>query len=101
MTLVPARRLGADARPRACLRAQGVTEAFKACTAAEKLNLGVGAYRDDNLKPVVLQARTPLRSCAAAARSGRITRCTPRAACAAPARAAARARQLHALRKVR
>jgi hypothetical protein len=36
---------------------QGVTEAFKACTAPEKLNLGVGAYRDDNLKPVVLQAR--------------------------------------------
>jgi aspartate/tyrosine/aromatic aminotransferase len=34
-----------------------VTEAFKACTASEKLNLGVGAYRDDNLKPVVLQAR--------------------------------------------
>ena len=36
---------------------QGVTEAFKACTAPEKLNLGVGAYRDDNLQPVVLQAR--------------------------------------------
>lgn len=34
-----------------------MTEAFKACTASEKLNLGVGAYRDDNLKPVVLQAR--------------------------------------------
>lgn len=36
---------------------QGVTEAFKACASTEKLNLGVGAYRDDNLKPLVLQAR--------------------------------------------
>jgi len=44
----------------------GITESFKACNAAEKLNLGVGAYRDDNLQPVVLEARatrswTPLR----------------------------------------
>ena len=38
---------------------QGVTEAFKACPAPEKLNLGVGAYRDDNLKPVVLQVGAP------------------------------------------
>ena len=35
----------------------GITEAFKACDAADKLNLGVGAYRDDNLQPVVLEAR--------------------------------------------
>ena len=55
---------------------QGVTEAFKACTAAEKLNLGVGAYRDDNLTPVVLQARAPRRSsCAAAQRGARHAAC--------------------------
>jgi aspartate aminotransferase len=35
----------------------GVTEAFKACNAVEKLNLGVGAYRNDKLQPVVLEAR--------------------------------------------
>ena len=53
-----------------------MTEAFKACTAAEKLNLGVGAYRDDNLKPVVLQARAPRRSsCAAAQRGARHAAC--------------------------
>ena len=44
---------------RVCNHPQGVTEAFKACTAVEKLNLGVGAYRDDNLKPVVLEASAP------------------------------------------
>ena len=33
----------------------GVTEAFKASDAADKINLGVGAYRDENLQPVVLQ----------------------------------------------
>ena len=32
----------------------GVSEAFNACKAPTKLNLGVGAYRDDNGKPVVL-----------------------------------------------
>jgi aspartate aminotransferase len=32
----------------------GVTQAFKADDDANKLNLGVGAYRDDNLQPVVL-----------------------------------------------
>eukprot|EP00232_Nephroselmis_pyriformis_P003795 CAMPEP_0182912380 /NCGR_PEP_ID=MMETSP0034_2-20130328/37482_1 /TAXON_ID=156128 /ORGANISM="Nephroselmis pyriformis, Strain CCMP717" /LENGTH=426 /DNA_ID=CAMNT_0025049049 /DNA_START=8 /DNA_END=1288 /DNA_ORIENTATION=+ len=32
----------------------GVSEAFQADTAADKMNLGVGAYRDDNGKPVVL-----------------------------------------------
>jgi hypothetical protein len=54
-----------DGEARAAARsrrgAQGITEAFKACTAPEKLNLGVGAYRDDNLKPVVLE----VRACAA------------------------------------
>ena len=37
-----------------------MSEAFKADTSATKLNLGVGAYRDDNLKPVVLEARFDL-----------------------------------------
>lgn len=32
----------------------GVTEAFKADTNPLKMNLGVGAYRDDNNKPYVL-----------------------------------------------
>ncbi|RMZ75392.1 hypothetical protein DV737_g5333, partial [Chaetothyriales sp. CBS 132003] len=32
----------------------GITEAFKADSFAEKINLGVGAYRDDNGKPYVL-----------------------------------------------
>lgn len=32
----------------------GVTEAFKRDTNPEKINLGVGAYRDDNGKPFVL-----------------------------------------------
>jgi aspartate aminotransferase, chloroplastic len=33
----------------------GVSEAFKADTSADKLNLGVGAYRTDELKPYVLE----------------------------------------------
>jgi aspartate aminotransferase len=32
----------------------GVTEAFKQDTNPKKVNLGVGAYRDDNGKPYVL-----------------------------------------------
>ncbi|XP_034975873.2 aspartate aminotransferase, mitochondrial [Zootoca vivipara] len=32
----------------------GVTEAFKRDTSSKKMNLGVGAYRDDNGKPYVL-----------------------------------------------
>ena len=32
----------------------GVTQAFRADEDPSKLNLGVGAYRDDNLQPVVL-----------------------------------------------
>lgn len=32
----------------------GITEAFKACTNPNKMNLGVGAYRDESGKPVVL-----------------------------------------------
>lgn len=32
----------------------GVTEAFKKDTNAKKINLGVGAYRDDNGKPFLL-----------------------------------------------
>lgn len=34
----------------------GVTEAFKRDTSAKKMNLGVGAYRDDNGKPFVLSS---------------------------------------------
>ncbi|KAG9287717.1 hypothetical protein G9A89_004120 [Geosiphon pyriformis] len=34
----------------------GVTEAFKQDTDSRKMNLGVGAYRDDNGKPYVLSA---------------------------------------------
>ncbi|KAJ3405575.1 aspartate transaminase aat1 [Chytriomyces hyalinus] len=33
----------------------GVSEAFKADTNSKKMNLGVGAYRDDNNKPYVLE----------------------------------------------
>jgi len=32
----------------------GITEAFKKDTNPEKINLGVGAYRDDSGKPYVL-----------------------------------------------
>ena len=39
----------------------GVTEAFKASDAADKINLGVGAYRDENLKPVVLEVVKEVR----------------------------------------
>ena len=33
----------------------GITEAFRADQAPEKVNLGVGAYRDDDGKPFVLE----------------------------------------------
>ncbi|CAK9147080.1 unnamed protein product [Ilex paraguariensis] len=33
----------------------GVTEAFLADPSPDKVNVGVGAYRDDNGKPVVLE----------------------------------------------
>ena len=33
----------------------GVTEAFKKDTNPKKINLGVGAYRDDQGKPFILQ----------------------------------------------
>lgn len=33
----------------------GITEAFKADTFPQKINLGVGAYRDDAGKPFVLK----------------------------------------------
>ena len=32
----------------------GISDAFKACTHPDKLNLGVGAYRTDDLQPLVL-----------------------------------------------
>jgi aspartate aminotransferase, mitochondrial len=34
----------------------GITEAFKADKDSRKINLGVGAYRDENGKPYVLNA---------------------------------------------
>ncbi len=34
----------------------GVTDAFKRDTNPKKINLGVGAYRDDNGKPYVLES---------------------------------------------
>jgi len=44
----------------------GVTEAFKKDTNPKKINLGVGAYRDDNGKPFILptvqQAEERLRA---------------------------------------
>lgn len=39
----------------------GVSEAFKACTHPNKLNLGVGAYRTEDLKPHVLNVVKKVR----------------------------------------
>jgi aspartate aminotransferase len=39
----------------------GVTEAFKADANPLKINLGVGAYRDDNNKPFVLPSVRKVR----------------------------------------
>lgn len=44
----------------------GVSEAFKASTNANKLNLGVGAYRTEELKPYVLEVVKKVRQRAAA-----------------------------------
>ena len=42
----------------------GISEAFKASDSPDKLNLGVGAYRTEELKPYVLdvvkKARSPM-----------------------------------------
>jgi hypothetical protein len=40
----------------------GVSEAFKKSTAPEKLNLGVGAYRTEDLKPYVLEVVRKVRT---------------------------------------
>ena len=40
----------------------GISEAFKASDAADKINLGVGAYRDEDLKPVVLEVVKEVRA---------------------------------------
>ena len=42
-------------------RVPGVTEAFKADTSPNKINLGVGAYRDENGKPYVLPSVKKVR----------------------------------------
>lgn len=41
----------------------GVTEAFKRDTNPKKINLGVGAYRDDNGKPYVLPTVLQVNQC--------------------------------------
>jgi aspartate aminotransferase len=40
----------------------GVSEAFKASQSPNKLNLGVGAYRTEELQPYVLQVVKKVRS---------------------------------------
>jgi aspartate aminotransferase len=42
----------------------GVSDAFKACTSPDKLNLGVGAYRTEELQPYVLEVVKKVRVCA-------------------------------------
>jgi aspartate/tyrosine/aromatic aminotransferase len=42
----------------------GVSEAFKADKSPDKLNLGVGAYRTDELQPYVLKVVKKVRSIA-------------------------------------
>lgn len=41
----------------------GVTEAFKKDNSPKKMNLGVGAYRDDAGKPYVLPSVKKVLSC--------------------------------------
>jgi aspartate aminotransferase len=41
----------------------GVTEAYKRDTNPKKINLGVGAYRDDNGKPYVLPSVLKVSCC--------------------------------------
>jgi len=41
----------------------GVTEAFKKDTNPQKINLGVGAYRDDHGKPYVLPSVKKVNVC--------------------------------------
>jgi len=41
----------------------GVSEAFKASTSPNKLNLGVGAYRTEELQPYVLEVVKKVRWC--------------------------------------
>lgn len=41
----------------------GITEAFKKDSSPQKINLGVGAYRDDNGKPFVLECVKKVSTC--------------------------------------
>ena len=41
----------------------GVSEAFKADNSPDKLNLGVGAYRTEDLKPYVLDVVKKVKHC--------------------------------------
>uniref|UniRef100_A0A0A9BR71 Uncharacterized protein n=1 Tax=Arundo donax TaxID=35708 RepID=A0A0A9BR71_ARUDO len=43
----------------------GVTEAFLADPSPDKVNVGVGAYRDDNRRPVVLECVREAERCIA------------------------------------
>jgi hypothetical protein len=45
-----------------CLLLLGVTEAFKADKDPRKINLGVGAYRDENGKPYILPSVKKVRN---------------------------------------
>ena len=56
-------RLGTQAPPDPIL---GVSDSFKACTNNNKLNLGVGAYRTEELQPYVLEVVKKVRLCPAA-----------------------------------
>lgn len=41
----------------------GITEAYKRDTDSKKVNLGVGAYRDDEGKPFILPSVRKVSSC--------------------------------------
>ena len=60
-SLTPAVRAQADVPMQPADPILGISEAFKACDHPDKLNLGVGAYRDDDLKPVVLDVVKKVR----------------------------------------
>ncbi len=51
----------------------GVSEAFKADKSPDKLNLGVGAYRTEDLKPYVLDVVKKVGHCAQTRTSGNNT----------------------------
>lgn len=50
----------------------GISEAFKASDSPDKLNLGVGAYRTEELKPYVLDVVKKVRATGVSTRSGHV-----------------------------